>query len=137
MAVDTIPEVTDVRVLGHWRLRLTFDDGLQGDVDLSNLADAGPMYEPLRDKDFFGSAYIGELTGTVTWPGEIDLDPEGLYAIAREHPVHGPGRPAGTWHQERMLFEAKDLRHLPAGGRGGWTQALKHLLRGHGAGSRR
>jgi Protein of unknown function (DUF2442) len=89
MTVHTIPEVTGLQVLGHWRLRLTFDDGVRGDVELSNLADAGPMYEPLRDAKFFASAYIGELTGTVTWPGDIDLDPESLHAIASEHPAPG------------------------------------------------
>jgi hypothetical protein len=87
VATVRIPRVTAVKVLEHYALRLTFDDGLTGDVDLSNLPAVGPVFEPLRDPDFFGKAYVDPRTRTIAWPGELDLDPEGLYAEARKHPV--------------------------------------------------
>jgi hypothetical protein len=42
-------DVTEVQVLGHYRLRLTFSDGLVGDVDLSHLRSRSGVFESLRD----------------------------------------------------------------------------------------
>jgi hypothetical protein len=91
MAVP-IPHVTRLGVVGDYRLRLTFDDGLIGDVDLSNLLDAGPVFRPLRDPQLFAQAYVDPATRTVAWPGGIDLDPEGLHEEARRHPIAAGGR---------------------------------------------
>jgi hypothetical protein len=82
-----IPHVVRLDVLKDHRLRLTFDDGLTGDVDLSNLLNAGPVFQPLRDPRFFAQAYIDPKTRTVAWPGGIDLDPEGLREEAGKDPV--------------------------------------------------
>jgi hypothetical protein len=67
-----IPKVTTVEVLPPYRLRLTFDDGLQRDVDLTDDL-WGQMFEPLKDPAFFGQVFIDH--GTVAWPNGLDLDP--------------------------------------------------------------
>lgn len=41
-----LSDVCDVEVLGHYRLRLTFSDGLVGDVDLSHLAEWEGVFTP-------------------------------------------------------------------------------------------
>jgi hypothetical protein len=82
-----IPHVTAVEVLDGYTLRLTFDDGLTGDVGLSGLAKSGRVFEPLCNPEFFAKAYIDPRTRTVTWPGEIDLDPEGLHDEASKNRV--------------------------------------------------
>jgi hypothetical protein len=82
-----IPHVVRLDVLDDYRLRLTFDDGLTGDVDLTNLLDAGPVFQPLRDPRLFAQVYIDPQTRTVAWPGGIDLDPEGLHEEAHQHPT--------------------------------------------------
>jgi hypothetical protein len=80
-----IPHVTGLDVLEGCMLRLTFDDGLTGDVDLSSLPDRGPVFAPLRDRRFFEQARVDPKTRTVSWPGGIDLDPEGLHEEAARH----------------------------------------------------
>jgi len=87
-----VPHVVRLDVLEDYRLRLTFDDGLTDDVDLSNLLDAGPVFQPLRDPRFFAQAYIDPQTRTVAWPGGIDLDPEGLREEADKHPIKADPR---------------------------------------------
>ena len=67
--------VTDVTVLGHYRLRLTFSDGLVRDVDLSYLHDRGPIFEALGDSDFFRQVAVDPEGGTIVWPNGADLDP--------------------------------------------------------------
>ncbi|GMA63707.1 hypothetical protein GCM10025859_41470 [Alicyclobacillus fastidiosus] len=37
------------------------------------------VLEQLREKKFFEQFYIDPELGTVTWPGELDLDPHNLY----------------------------------------------------------
>jgi hypothetical protein len=80
-----IPHVTGLDVLEGCTLRVTFDDGLTGDVDLSSLPSRGPVFAPLRDRQFFAQARVDSKTRTVSWPGGIDLDPEGLHEEAARH----------------------------------------------------
>jgi Protein of unknown function (DUF2442) len=74
------PEVTSVEVKGHYRLHVGFNDGAEGDVDVSDLRDAGGVFEPLRDPAFFALASVDANAGTITWPNGADLAPEVLYA---------------------------------------------------------
>ena len=79
-------DVTDVQVVGHHRLRLTFEDGTVGDVDLSE-HDWRGVFEPLADPAYFAQVRVDPEAGTVVWPNGADMAPEPLYAEARQHPV--------------------------------------------------
>lgn len=68
-------QVTHVEVLGHYRLRLGFSDGVVRDVDLSHLRDRGPVFVPLQDPDYFAQVKVDPEAGTVVWPNGVDLDP--------------------------------------------------------------
>lgn len=80
--LSPVPVVTAVEVLGHYRLRLTFKDGLVGDVDLSDLNERTGVFEPLKEPAFFSQVYVDTEMGTIAWPNGTDLDPCGLYAEA-------------------------------------------------------
>src|SRR5579859_4415692 len=82
MDADLI-EVTDVKVLGHYRLRLTFSDGRVGDVDVSDIRDEGNLFADLRDPDYFARVKVDPEVGTVAWPNGLDLAPERLYCEAQ------------------------------------------------------
>ena len=49
-----------VEVVRHPVLRLTFTDGLQGEIDLSAELAHGPAFVPLRDQTFFQSVRVEE-----------------------------------------------------------------------------
>ncbi len=68
-----LPRVTDVRVLRDRVIEVTFDDGLVREHDVAHLADG--VFAPLRDDTFFDRVFVDHELGTVTWPGELDLDP--------------------------------------------------------------
>jgi hypothetical protein len=70
--------VEAVALDGH-RVHLRFADGLAADVDLGYLVDCGPVFEPLRDPEFFRRLEIDECGVTIAWPNQADIAPETLY----------------------------------------------------------
>lgn len=71
--------VTAVEVVDHHRLRLSFEDGTNGEVDLSDWEWRG-VFEPLADPDYFGRVELDRELGTIVWPNGADIAPETLYA---------------------------------------------------------
>lgn len=120
------PDVTDVQVLGHYRLRLTFADGLQGDVDVSDLADLpGDLVAPLRDPAYFRQVRVDPEQGTVVWPNGVDLAAERLYEDASEHPVVEQAQlPLG-----QVLIDPDSPGKLVVGVTGGLRDDLEARLR--------
>jgi hypothetical protein len=103
-----LPQVTAVTVLEHWRLRVSFSDGITGDVDLSDLKDAGAYWEPLRDPERFARAFVDPRSRTVAWPGDIDIASEALYEEAKKNRVKGrkAASSAATVHTRQGLLRA-------------------------------
>jgi len=75
-------KVTRVERLGEYNLRLTFSDGVVGDIDLADEL-WGEMFEPLRDVPQFDSVRVDPALGTLVWSNGADLDPEGLHDAVR------------------------------------------------------
>lgn len=65
------------------RVRVRFEDGLSGEVDLAYLLDYGGVFEPLRDREYFQQLRADLDAGTVVWPSGPDVAPETLYALAQ------------------------------------------------------
>ena len=70
-------DVVEVAPKTGYSLLVRFKDGLEGVVCL-RLEQLTGALEPLRDEKFFGQVFIDD--GAVTWPGEIDLAPDAMYA---------------------------------------------------------
>ena len=56
---------------------LRFDDGLEGEVDLSAEL-LGPVFEPLRDVAYFRRVQLHPELRTLVWPNGADFAPEFL-----------------------------------------------------------
>jgi hypothetical protein len=72
-----VKKITHIKVLDHYRLQLVFDDGVQGVVDLSDLAGKG-VFALWRDRKAFEQVKIGS-GGELLWNDQIDLCPDSLY----------------------------------------------------------
>jgi hypothetical protein len=72
--------ITEVEVLGAYRLRLTFDNGTTGTVDLSDLVGRG-VFALWRDQGAFERVRIGS-SGELVWDDAVDLCPDALYLKA-------------------------------------------------------
>ncbi len=69
--------ITDVQYLQNDQLKLTFNDGVAGVVDLSNEL-WGEMFEPLKDNQLFSQGRLDKELDTIVWANGADLAPEFL-----------------------------------------------------------
>lgn len=79
----SIPLLTEAKPLSGYTVRVGFEDGTRGEVDLSYLLDYGGVFEPLLDLDYFRQLRADPEAGTIVWPNDADIAPETLYAHAR------------------------------------------------------
>ena len=69
--------INKVQVLAGYCLELTFDDGVRGIADLSDLAGKG-VFALWNDRAAFEQVRIGS-SGELAWGDRIDLCPDSLY----------------------------------------------------------
>lgn len=74
---------TDARLVRDFVLWVRFNDGSEGEVDLSNELD-GPVFEPLKDPKVFSQFKVDPEGHTIVWPNGADLAPEFLHEHARD-----------------------------------------------------
>jgi len=87
---ELTPDITQATVIRHGVLKLTFADGLSGEVDVLNRM-RGPVFGSARSEEGFAEVSIDPETGTVVWPGGADLAPDTLYQRVR----------SGAWPESR------------------------------------
>jgi hypothetical protein len=80
--------LADIEALPGFRLRVLFNDGTEGTIELKGFLQSpgAGVFAALRDESLFRQARI-EL-GAVTWPGDPDLAPDAMYRAVKE---------SGTW----------------------------------------
>jgi hypothetical protein len=83
--------VTGVEVIGDHQLRLTFGDGVVGDIDFRH-EDWSGVFEPLADPACFAQVYVDPECRTLVWPNGLDMAPEPLYEEACQHQVSDSSR---------------------------------------------
>lgn len=91
--IGLTPDITRVTVACYGRLRITFADGLSGEVDVLERMH-GPVFERARTPHGFAEAHVDHDTGTVCWPGGADLAPDALYERIRTGLWPGQSRAA-------------------------------------------
>ncbi len=79
-------DVLRVEVLDHGRLRLAFDDGVEGVVDIASLVPFEGVVAPQRDPDVFAQVRVDDELGTIVWPNGADLD----LSVLRQHARPAP-----------------------------------------------
>lgn len=85
--MSEIIQVTEVEPLDGFSIRATFSDGAIKEINLSELLAAGGVFTSISERRVFEQVRVNPETGTVEWPGEVDLDPEVLYG--RFEPASG------------------------------------------------
>ncbi len=76
-----LKDVVEVQVLEAYKLKLRFEDGVTGALDLEDFIDFTGVFEPLRDPQYFSQVTANLEFGTICWPNGADIDPDVLYAL--------------------------------------------------------
>lgn len=71
-------DVVEVRYVRDYIVWLRFQDGTAGEVDISP-SFKGPVFEPLRNLEFFAQVRVDPEIGTIVWPNGADVAPETLH----------------------------------------------------------
>jgi hypothetical protein len=70
--------VRQAEYAGGYRIRLRFNDGAEGIVDLSDCLD-GDVFKPLKDVSMFKAFRVDPDIETIVWDNGADMAPEFLY----------------------------------------------------------
>lgn len=73
-----LKDVVVIEALEPHRLRLEFEDGVAGEVDLARLVRFEGVFAPLRDPASFRAVRVEPEAGTIVRPNGADLDPNML-----------------------------------------------------------
>jgi hypothetical protein len=73
-----IAKPIQVKVTGNYNIWLIYDDGTQGAIDLSYLAQK-PVFKKWENGDFFKNVNIDKETYAIRWDDIIELCPDSLY----------------------------------------------------------
>lgn len=66
-----------------YHIWIRFDDGLEGELSLAHLVGHG-VFASWTDEAEFRKVFIDEESGTIAWPGGVDLAPDALHHRLRE-----------------------------------------------------
>ena len=72
-----MPKPLEVKALAQYRIWLRYDDGTQGEVDLSDVAGRG-VFHAWTDAAVFRSVRLGSH-GAIEWSPDLDLCPDAMY----------------------------------------------------------
>ena len=72
-----MPQLCDVQARPGYSLWLQYDDGVQGELELSHLVGRG-VFAAWTDEAVFGRVSLGQQ-GQPTWDDDLDLCPDALY----------------------------------------------------------
>lgn len=74
-------KVTKAKYIGSYKLELSFNDGLNGIVDLKEkvFTDHRSIFKPLQDIEFFKN--FKQNRWTIEWENGVDLAPEYLHNL--------------------------------------------------------
>jgi len=78
--VNALPVVLHAEYRGEFKIRVVFNDGVEGTIDFSDWL-TGPVFEPLKDPSYFARFFVEG--GTVTWPNGADIAPETIHERAK------------------------------------------------------
>ncbi len=82
-----LKDIVEVQVLDRYRLRIRFEDGVVGDVDLEKMIPFEGVFAPVKERAFFVQVRVDPEMGTIVWPNGADLDPLMLYSQVTGIPI--------------------------------------------------
>ena len=71
--------IVQIEARQNFRLYVRFDDGVEGEADLSDVAGRGVFRRWVEHPHEFTNVWVDPRSGAPTWPGELDVAPDALH----------------------------------------------------------
>jgi hypothetical protein len=82
-----LKDIVEVQPLENHQLRLRFEDGVEGVVDIAGMIRFTGVFAPLKDPAYFARVRVNSDLGTICWPNDADIDPDVLYSRITGQPI--------------------------------------------------
>ncbi|ARV61506.1 molybdopterin-guanine dinucleotide biosynthesis protein A [Nostocales cyanobacterium HT-58-2] len=82
-----LKDIIAVEPLENYQLRVRFEDGVEGIVDVSQMIKFTGVFASLQDQENFAKVEVNPEVGTVQWQSGADLDPDVLYATITKQSI--------------------------------------------------
>ena len=76
-----LQDIVSAVPLDNFRLKVRFEDEVEGVVDVAQCVRFTGVFAPLLDPAHFAAVTVNPELGTVCWPSGADLDPDVLYGL--------------------------------------------------------
>lgn len=73
-----LDRIVDAEARADYVIWVRFEDGLEGELSVKHLVGRG-VFAAWNDEAEFGKMFVDSDSGTVAWPGDVDLAPDALY----------------------------------------------------------
>lgn len=73
-------DVVEVAARPGFKVWVRFEDGVEGEADLSDLAGRGVFKRWTEHPAEFDEVAVDSESGTLVWPGGLDVAPDRLYS---------------------------------------------------------
>jgi Protein of unknown function (DUF2442) len=72
-----VMKISSVNYIGDYTIRVKFEDGVEGDINLSDLISSG-IFRELKDSNRFAQVFT---TGySIAWSAELEIDAATIYS---------------------------------------------------------
>lgn len=88
-----------VKALENYNIIVSFEDGVEGEVDLSFLRSKG-VFEIWSDYEIFKKVYIDPETFSIAWNKEVEIDSNNLYLSII-------GKTYEQWSKEKLEYASE------------------------------
>ena len=78
-----LDRIVAVEARPDYHIWIEFEDGLKGELSVAHLVGQG-VFASWEDEAEFQRVFVDSESGTVAWPGGIDLAPDALHRRLRE-----------------------------------------------------
>jgi uncharacterized protein DUF2442 len=74
-------DIVEVKFIRNYLLYLRFENGVEGEVDISQIIPFTGVFSKLRNPNYFSTVHVSKDLGTIVWDNGADLSPSYLYSI--------------------------------------------------------
>ena len=84
-----LDRIVAVEARPNYHVWIRFEDGLEGELSLAHLVGRG-VFAAWNDEAEFRKVFIDEESGTIAWPGGLDVAPDALHQRLAESQSAAP-----------------------------------------------